>query len=233
MPIFRVNYEEKSCTAILCNHGCNWDCSICSYKLRGDLQPTRFLSIENILGALSSAKIENVVLLGGEPLTCEDLDVIIDFANNELEARVKIAHSNASIMPPEGIDEMGVSLRAVTKRKHQQLTGAPNNMVLANIFKLFDRGIELKISTILIPEVITLDEIRRISEYVASVDESIPFHITGYLPVPGIPWASPTQEEMKAAIRVACRSLKKVTCSSLSVKDYMEITEKDSLHCID
>ncbi len=159
--------------------------------------------------------------------------MIIDFANNELEARVKIAHSNASIMPPEGIDEMGVSLRAVTKRKHQQLTGAPNNMVLANIFKLFDRGIELKISTILIPEVITLDEIRRISEYVASVDESIPFHITGYLPVPGIPWASPTQEEMKAAIRVACRSLKKVTCSSLSVKDYMEITEKDSLHCID
>ena len=175
-------------------------------------------------------KIDNLVLLGGEPLTCEDLDMIIDFTKGELGARVKIAHSNASLMPPEGVDEMGVSLRAITKRKHQQLTGAPNNTVMANIYKIFDRDIELKISTILIPEVITLDEIKRISEYVASVDESIPFHITGYIPVPGIPWMSPSLEEMKAAVKVACGRLKNVTCSSLSVEDYMEISEKDSLH---
>ena len=81
-----MSYDEESCTAILCNHGCNWDCSICSYKLRGDLQPSRFLSTEAIIDILSSVKIENVVLLGGEPLTCEDLDVIVGFAKEELEA---------------------------------------------------------------------------------------------------------------------------------------------------
>jgi pyruvate formate lyase activating enzyme len=225
-----VNYDEQSCTATLCNHGCNWDCSICSYKLRGDLQPSRFLSTEAIVDALSSAHIDNLVVLGGEPLTCEDLDVIIGFAKNELEARVKIAHSNASILPPEGVDEMGVSLRAVTKRKHQQLTGMPNSKVLANIFKLFDRGIELSISTILIPEVITLDEIEKIAQYVASVDDCIPFHITGYLPVPGIPWMSPSLDEMKAAVKVACSHLKNVSHSSLSVEDYMDFSQKDSLH---
>jgi pyruvate formate lyase activating enzyme len=225
-----VSYEEESCTAILCNHGCNWDCSICSYKLQGDLQPSRFLSTAAIIDVLSSVRIENVVLLGGEPLTCEDLDAIVGFAKEELEARVKIAHSNASMLPPEGIDEIGVSLRAVTKRKHQQLTGAPNNKVLANIYKLYDRGIELKVSTILIPEVITLDEIKRISEYVASVDEGIPFHIIGYIPVPGIPWLSPSLDEMKAALRVAYKHLKNVTSSSLTVKDYLAISERDSLH---
>jgi pyruvate formate lyase activating enzyme len=225
-----VSYEEESCTAILCNHGCNWDCSICSYKLLGDLQPSRFLSTAAIIDVLSSVRIENVVLLGGEPLTCEDLDAIVGFAKEELEAWVKIAHSNASMLPPEGIDEIGVSLRAVTKRKHQQLTGAPNNKVLANIYKLYDRGIELKVSTILIPEVITLDEIKRISEYVASVDEGIPFHIIGYIPVPGIPWLSPSLDEMKAALRVAYKHLKNVTSSSLTVKDYLAISERDSLH---
>jgi pyruvate formate lyase activating enzyme len=214
-----VSYQEESCTATLCNHGCNWDCSICSYKLRGDLHPTRFLSTEAIIEVLSSVKIDNIIVLGGEPLTCEDLDAIVAFAKEELEARVKIAHSNASLLPPEGIDEMGVSVRAITKRKHQQLTGAPNNKVLANIFKLFDRGIGLKINTILIPEVITLDEIERISEYVASIDENIPFHITGYIPVPGIPWMSPSIEEMKAAVAVACTHLKNVSSSSLTVKD--------------
>jgi pyruvate formate lyase activating enzyme len=225
-----VSYQEESCTATLCNHGCNWDCSICSYKLRGDLHPTRFLSTEAIIEVLSSVKIDNIIVLGGEPLTCEDLDAIVAFAKEELEARVKIAHSNASLLPPEGIDEMGVSVRAITKRKHQQLTGAPNNKVLANIFKLFDRGIGLKINTILIPEVITLDEIERISEYVASIDENIPFHITGYIPVPGIPWMSPSIEEMKAAVAVACTHLKNVSSSSLTVKDYLTSSEKDSLH---
>jgi pyruvate formate lyase activating enzyme len=102
--------------------------------------------------------------------------------------------------------------------------------VLANIYKLYDRGIELKVSTILIPEVITLDEIKRISEYVASVDEGIPFHIIGYIPVPGIPWLSPSLDEMKAALRVAYKHLKNVTSSSLTVKDYLAISERDSLH---
>jgi pyruvate formate lyase activating enzyme len=225
-----VSYDEESCTAILCNHGCNWDCSICSYKLRGDLQPSRFLSASSIIEILSSARVDKVVMLGGEPLTCADLDVIVCFAKEELEARVKIAHSNASLLPPEGVDEIGVSLRAVTKRKHQQLTGAPNNKVLANIYKLYDRGIELKLSTILIPEVITLDEIERISEYIASVDETIPFHITGYIPVPGIPWMSPSLEEMKAAVTVACKHLKNVTSSALTVENYLAISGQDSLH---
>ncbi len=225
-----MSYEEESCTAILCNHGCNWDCSICSYKLRGDLQPSRFLSTENVLETLSSVKVDKIILLGGEPLTCIDLDAIIDYAKEELLARVKIAHSNASLLPPEGVDEMGVSLRAVTKRKHQQLTGAPNNKVLANIYKLHDRGIELKLSTILIPGVITTDEIEKICEYVASVDENIPFHLTSYIPVPGIPWRSPSLDEVKAAVALACRYLKNVTSSSLTIKDYLAITEQGSLH---
>lgn len=225
-----MSYEEESCTAILCNHGCNWDCSICSYKLREDLQPSRFLSTGEVLENLASVKVDKVVLLGGEPLTCPDLDVLVDYAKGELRAHVKIAHSNASLLPPEGVDEMGVSLRAVTKRKHQQLTGAPNNKVLANIYKLHDRGIELRMSTVLIPDVITLDEVEKISEFVASVDENIPFHVTGYIPVPGIPWKSPSWEEMKAAVIVVRKHLKNVTSSSLTVKDYLSLTEQDSLH---
>jgi pyruvate formate lyase activating enzyme len=225
-----MSYEEGSCTAILCNHGCNWDCSICSYKVRGDLLPSRFLSTKMVIENLSSAKVERLILMGGEPLTCADLDAIVGYAKEELGATVRIAHSNASLLPPEGIDEMGVSLRAVTKRKHQQLTGAPNNSVLANIYKLHDRGIEIKMSTILIPEVITLDEIKKISEYVASVDESIPFHITGYIPVPGLPWMSPSLEEMEAAVNVARKLLKNVTSSSPTVRHYLARTEDADRH---
>jgi pyruvate formate lyase activating enzyme len=225
-----MTYEEQSCTATLCNHGCNWNCSICSYKLREDLHPTNFLSTDEILESLSSVKVERVVLLGGEPLTCSDLEMIVEYSKEVLKARVKIAHSNASLLPPPGIDEMGISLRAVTKRKHQQLTGASNNKVMANIFKVHDCGVELHMSTILIPDVITLDEIEKIAEFVASVDENIPFHVTSYIPVPGIPWRSPSHDEMRAAVRVVCKHLRNVTSSSITVKDYLFMTEHDSLH---
>ena len=85
-------------------------------------------------------------------------------------------------------------------------------------------------STILIPDVITLDEMERIAEFVSSVDEDIPFHVTSYIPVPGIPWRTPSQEEIKAAVSVVCQHLKNVTCSSLTVQDYLSMTKQNSLH---
>jgi pyruvate formate lyase activating enzyme len=225
-----VNFDERTCTAVLCNHGCNWDCSICSYKLREDLYPYHFLSTTEVLDMLSSVKVEQVLLLGGEPLIIPDLNAILHFAKEDLKAYVKVAHSNLSLLPPEGVDEIGVSLRAVTKRKHQQLTGAQNIKVLSNIYRTYDNGVKLKMSTILIPEVITLDEVEKISEFVASVDQAIPFHITSYIPVPGIPWRSPDRQEMQAAVDTAKKHLTNVTCSMLTVKDYLLATSRDSLH---
>lgn len=163
-------------------------------------------------------------------MTIPDLDRIVAFAREEKKAWVKIAHSNASIMPPEGVDEVGISLRAFSKRKHQQLTGAPNTKVLGNIFRMHDLGIKMKMNTILIPEMIDAREVEEIAKFVASVGNDVPLHITGYIPVPGLPWRRPTRDEMADAVIAAKRHLPRVTCSILTVKEYLTISEKDSLH---
>ena len=229
-PVYRITYREEECTATLCNYGCNWNCSICSYKLREDLRPTRFLNVEEIKDVLSSFEVERLNLIGGEPLTIPDLDEIVQFAKEDRHAYVKIAHSNASMLPPEGVDEMGISLRAMTKRKHLQLTGAQITKVLSNIFRIHDMGIAISISTILIPEVIDVGEVEKIAKFIASVDRRIPLHISGYIPVPGIPWKRPTREDMEKAVLAAKEHLDCVTSAILSVREFLATTQMDSLH---
>ena len=163
-------------------------------------------------------------------MTVPHLDRIVTYAKDERGARVRIAHSNASMMPPEGVDEVGVSLRAFSKRKHQQLTGAQNTKVLSNIFRMHDKGIRLKITTILIPEMIDAKEIEEIAQFVSKVGNDVPLHITGYIPVPGLPWRRPTRDEMADAVIAAKRHMPRVTCSILSVREYLSMSEKDSLH---
>lgn len=228
MAIYRVGYQEELCQATLYNHGCNWTCSICSYKLREGFAPSRFLSTDEVLGCLSSFRLERLLILGGEPLTCADLDVMVSEAK-ACGAWVKIAHSNASFMPPEGVDEMGISLRAISKRKHQQLTGVSNTKVLGNVYAIRDRGVELEVSTILIPEVVDADEIGKIAEFLAEVDEEIPLHITAFLPVPGITWRGPTDGEMAMAMQAARAHLKNVFGSSLYARDYSAPSAKDTM----
>jgi pyruvate formate lyase activating enzyme len=229
-PIFRIAFQEDGCAATLCNYGCNWDCSICSYRLREGFKPTRFLGLEQVLGDLSSFHLQTLNLIGGEPMTIPQLDDIVRYAKEERGAKVRIAHSNASMMPPRRVDEVGVSLRAVSKRKHQQLTGAQNTKVLSNIFRMHDLGIKLRVTSILIPDMIDVKEIEEIAKFVAEVGNDVPLHITGYIPVPGLPWRRPTRDEMADAVIAAKKHMPRVTCSILSVKEYLSISEKDSLH---
>ncbi|MDD1770448.1 MAG: radical SAM protein [Methanomassiliicoccales archaeon] len=228
MSIYRVGYREDDCQATLYNHGCNWNCGICSYKLREGFAPSRTLSTKEVLSELTSFHIDKLLILGGEPMTCPDLDVIVAKVK-ERRAIIRIAHSNASILPPQGVDEIGISLRAFSRRKHQQLTGTTNTKVLGNIYAIHDRGLRMEVSTILIPQIVGADEIAKVAAFLADVDPAIPFHISSYLPVPGISWRRPTREEMAEAVLVAREHLKTVSWSSLSVNDYLASSSRDTM----
>ncbi len=183
-----------------------------------------------VLESLSGFHLDKLSFIGGEPMTIPQLDEIVRFAKEEKGATVKIAHSNASMLPPKGVDEVGVSLRAYSKHKHQQLTGAQNTKVLSNIFRMHDLGIKLKVSTILIPEMIDAREVEEMAKFVAYVGRDIPLHITGYIPVPGLPWRRPSRDEMADAVIAAKKHLPRVTCSTMTVREYLAMSERDSLH---
>ncbi|MHA1595187.1 MAG: hypothetical protein ACTSXJ_10625 [Candidatus Baldrarchaeia archaeon] len=51
------------------------------------------------------------------------------------------------------------------------------------------------------------------------MDDRIPLHIIGYMPVPGMPWRRPTVEEMRRAALRAKRHLRSVSWSLPSIEE--------------
>ncbi len=211
MTIYKMTYNAGRESVTLVNHGCNYSCRICSYRLREGMEPKRFFQAREVEGYLMETNPSMVMIMGGEPTTWCDLDRIARFCKDELQAYVRIPHSNLSNLPPAEVDQVGVSLFAIGKRKYIQLTGGQNSRVLSNIYKVYDRGTMLAVSTILIPEFIGTDEVVRIARFLAEIDDMIPFHVISYLPVPGMSWRGPNREEMNETVEACREVLRNVT----------------------
>ena len=225
-PFFRkVTYMEHTKTLFIYNFGCNWACSVCTYRIKDPCNGEECKKIpENKIMELieeyyRNEKAEKVKFLGGEPLINPHLPAIAKFAMN-LGARVGIGHTNLSIMPPEGVESAVVSIKAISEDIHRRYTGNfSNKEVLENFEKCYQKGITLKTNTVLVPKFVDVDEVERIAEFVASIDDNIPFHIIGYMPVPNFPWRRPTFDELKNAVTIAKKHLKNVTYSRPSIEE--------------
>lgn len=219
MSIYKVTYCEEHKRANLFHHGCNFRCKWCSYKLDSVRIPNTFLDLKRIQELLDSLDAERAHFLGGEPTLDPQLPLVARMAK-ERGMTTKIGHSNGWNAPPEGIDEMNMSIKMFDERRHKIYCGVPNGRILENLRKGHDSGVEMDVSSVLIPELIPPEEIGRIAEFVGSVSPSIPYHIVGYVPVPGAPWRGPSLEELILAVELARDHVKKVTFSAWNRENY-------------
>jgi len=223
-----VTYCQRYKRANIHTIGCNFKCKGCSYKLIKKESRGKILSAEEVKSALKTLDIKRVHFVGGEPTICEDIASIAKFCHEEINVRTKIGHSTGINMPPENIDEMHITIKAFSDDIHREYTGVSNSKVLSNFKKIYDQGIFLSASTVFIPELVDIEEIEKIAKFIAGVDPAIPFHITGYIPVPGTPWRSPYQSEMIKAKQIAGRYLEKVTTSRFqSIDDYNNMIKQN------
>lgn len=216
MPIHMVTYNPEYRRANIHNHGCNFTCKWCSYRLKERERPERYLSNEEIKEAISHLDIDRVHFVGGEPTTYGGLEELTLFAHEELGLVTKIGHSNGANVPPRGVDEANISIKTLSDDLHFGYCGAPSGVVQRNFRTAHENGIRLDASSVLIPGLIDVDEILKIAEFVSSIDDRIPYHIIGYIPVPGAPWRRPTIDEIEKARCGAMDFLKKVTVSCWS-----------------
>jgi pyruvate formate lyase activating enzyme len=72
-----------------------------------------------------------------------------------------------------------------------------------------------------------LEQVEKIAAFVGSVDRTIPFHILGYIPVPGAPWRRPTDDEMNQAVAVAERYLDTVSFSHFTSEQAKDLQQRD------
>ena len=228
MSFSKVTYSQRFKRAnVYGDYRCHFHCRGCSYKLKPPASGPPPLSAEQVKEALVGLEVERVHFLGGEPTLNPGLAEVARFAHQELDAYTKLGHSTGSIMPPAHIDAASVSLKTFDEALHRDYTGVSNAAVLANFEAMYRRGVQVDASSVLIPDYIGLDEIERIARFIAALDPEIPYHITGYVPVPGAPWRGPTREEVEEAAAVAQRHLAHVTFSALTADDFFHLRERD------
>ena len=227
MAIYKITYSEKYRRATVHNYGCNFRCRGCTYKLKSNPRPERFLPVEEIHECLRQLGPEAVHFMGGEPTTNPQLPELLAFCKQELGVITRLGHTNGSGLITKDLDGTNVSFKAFDEDVHRAYTGrsvAPN---IENFRRLYEAGLEMRASTVFIPDLGGVEQVEEVAAFVADVDRTIPFHILGYIPVPGAPWRQPTEDEMGDAVAAARRYLDRVTFSHFTSEQAKDLTQRD------
>jgi pyruvate formate lyase activating enzyme len=234
MAFYKVTYNSKHDFATVHNYGCTFRCPICSYRLVSGAngtpglaypRPEHFLTDDEVKDALYSVSPKRVNFMGGEPTVARSLQNILHFAKNELNAATSLGHTNGSNLDLEDLDSANVGLKAWNEDVHKFITGVEKSKIYGSFERAVKKGIKLSANLIYIPGLVDTDQIEALAEYLSSFD--VPFHIMGYIPVPGQPYRRPTAEEMKSAQRAAQKHIENVKYSHLTPEQVLYMERND------
>jgi pyruvate formate lyase activating enzyme len=230
----KITYNRKHDFATVHNYGCTFRCPICSYKLRSGAdgvpglaypKPERFLTADEIRSALLSVNPSSVHFMGGEPTVAGMLPEMLSFVKREMKAETVLGHTNGINLSIPDLDAANVGLKAWYEDVHLKVTGIERNRIYGELERAARRGMRLAANMIYIPDLVDIDQLTAAARHLSEL--SIPFHIMGYIPVPGQPYRRPTLDEMEN-VRRACREYDRDTeYSYLSPEDVLTLERDD------
>jgi pyruvate formate lyase activating enzyme len=227
MPFYKITYAEKYRRATLHHWGCNFRCQGCTYKLKRSQRPRQFLAIEAIHDCLRSLDLDAVHFMGGEPTTNPQLPNLLAFCKRELGVTTRLGHTNGSGLVLENLDGSNVSFKVFDDHLHREYTGHSAAPLFENFRRSYEAGLEMKASTVFNPDFGGVEQVEKVAAFVGGLDRGIPFHVLGYIPVPGAPWRRPTDEEMEQAVAIARRCLDAVTFSHFTSEQAKDLEQRD------
>ncbi|MFW2499607.1 AmmeMemoRadiSam system radical SAM enzyme [Clostridium diolis] len=171
--------------------GCNMTCSFCqNYEISQGKPETQYISVEKLIGIIPT--IENnigVAFTYNEPFMW--YEYIYDAAKGIKESNtdtsvVVVTNGYINEEPLKKllpyVDAMNIDLKGYTNRYYNNICGAKLEPVLETI-KRCSEYCHVEITTLLVSEENdSLEESRQIAEFIASVDENIPLHLSRYFP---------------------------------------------------
>ncbi|RLG39216.1 MAG: radical SAM protein [Candidatus Alkanophagales archaeon] len=227
-----------------CNFACRgcilkstpWDCHIPKEDVRRlsslDIELLRTLTLSELERIVVATSVKSAVLGGGEPTVDPSLPRVIELFKDYGVHTVLLTNGHAldekltTRLEAAGLNEVCVSIKAVTEEIHERYTGKSNRKVLRN-FKFLRRSkMELRAETVLIPGLVERGEVEKIAAFIASIDKSIPLRIDGYTAIPHAEWRSATPSEVLDAVKSAKKHLKNVSCL------HCEVPIKGNVVCV-
>ena len=219
MNVYHITYAPKTKTANLHFYGCNFSCLGCIrkktlYDVHLKTQPKGkicYLNLDEVLRILDRLGARKVILMGGEPTVDPELPTLTKKLRASGIHSVLLTNGhelNEELL--ENVNEICVSIKAYSDELHRKFTGKSNKNALKNFRKIYNSGVSLSSESIYIPGLIEAEEIKKITQFISSINSEIPYHIDAYIPVNDL-WRAPTSQEIENAVREARKHLKNVT----------------------
>ncbi len=236
MGIYHITYTpELSQVCLYFGARCNFSCHGCITKHRPEdchLNDTpretknKTLSKEEVMSYIAPLSFKRAVFLGREPTVDPDFLALAKELKAQFFTYSILITNGYQYVENKVIDEICVSIKAISKKIFKDFTGKDNpERVLKNFKKYADTLVlKMRAESIFIPSYIDKDEIEKITRFIASVDPLIPYRIDGYIPSSVYSpnkidnFRRPTENEMKEVKIIAERYLKNVSILHAGVK---------------
>ena len=170
VTLYRQDYAE--CALAL---GCNFRCQGCTYKLKQNPRPERYLAVDAIHDCLRGLDLVAVHFMGGEPTTNPQLPDMLAFCKRELGVTTRLGHTNGSGLVLEYLDGSNVSFKAFDDDLHREYTGCSVAPSLDNFRRSYEAGLQMKASTVFNPDFGGLEQVEKVAAFVGKLNRSIPF----------------------------------------------------------
>ncbi|XUX00140.1 MAG: radical SAM protein [Dehalogenimonas sp.] len=186
--------------------------------LRVPQTPDKCLTFQELTSILDKVDLTEVAFEGQEASLDPSLPNICRWFKQK-NCKVILHTNGVTVADTSNIDDVVLSIKAITPELYKEYTGISNETALQNFVHYYNSGVNLKAESVFIPGYIDLAETEKIARFIASVDPKIPYRIDAYFTSGKNPWRAPTIEEMDAAVSTARRHLANVYSTQQTKKD--------------
>ena len=214
-PLYHFYPTEKIFSVGFC--GCNLKCPFCqNFSISGSFLPhTPYIEPQDLVYKQSTTSTSMIAYTYSEPLVV--YEYVLDAAQMFRERGVKnVLVTNAYINSEplkeilKFIDALNIDLKTFTEEGYKKLGGSLEP-VKKSIETALSSGCHVEITVLAVPSISdSLDIMGKISEYIASLNKSIPLHISRYFPAYKFE-SPPTEiEQMNKLYECASKNLEHV-----------------------
>jgi len=225
MGVYHITYSPGlSEVCLYFNGGCNFSCRGCisdSYPLDCHLNKkeigqvkNRALNINKVVSYLKPLFFKKAIFLGKEPTIDRDFLPLARILKKDFFTYNALITNGWEYVKDEAINEVCVSIKAVTPKLFESFTGKDDSFRVLNNFKKYvhNHNIKVRAESIFIPEYIDNLEIEEIAKFISSVDTAIPYRIDGYIPsLENDRFRRPAKAEMEGAKKISEKYLRDIS----------------------
>ncbi|MFH1760753.1 MAG: AmmeMemoRadiSam system radical SAM enzyme [bacterium] len=188
-PLF--HFYPGSHSLSIATPGCNFECSFCQNYSISQVQaqlPDIFIDPHNIVTSAKSNSCASISFTYTEPTIFYEYAYTIGieakkhgiknvFVSNGYMSRETANHAKSFI------DAINIDLKFFNNKTYKKLCKGSLEPVLNTIQTMYDNGIWVEITTLIIPKINdSREELNKIAEFIAKVSPDIPWHISRFHP---------------------------------------------------